>query len=166
MMGFSSVVVEGIILVAAVIASAVLATTIVEKVSIVNDAIRQSMKQQADSIMTRISIVYATYDTNIGLFVVYAKNIGKYPVIGLDKLSVYFGEYGKAELYIYDRDGALAPGEWNYVEVSGSEPGVWEPGETIKIFIYNSTVVNSPLYVKICTPSGSWAEEEFVLIPR
>ncbi|MCD6301316.1 MAG: hypothetical protein J7L82_04520 [Staphylothermus sp.] len=165
-MGFSSVVVEGIILVAAVIASAVVAATIVERVSVINDALRQSMKQQANSIMTRISIVYATYDTTVGLFVVYAKNIGKYPVIGLDKLNVYFGEYGKADLYVYDRDGVLVPGEWSYIEVSGSEPEVWEPGETIKIYIYNSTVVNSPFYVKIYTPSGSWTEEEFVFIPR
>lgn len=166
-MGFSSIIVEGIILIAAVIASSILATAIVERTNMVNDAIKQSMKQQADSIKAKIVIVYATYDESIGLFIVYLKNVGKYPIRAIDKMDIYFGEYGKAELYVYDKDGALSPGEWSYMEISESKiSNVLEPGETIKILIYNSTVVNPPYYVKIFTPYGTWDEKEFLNAPR
>ncbi len=161
-MGFSSIVAEGIMLVAVVIASAVFASAIVDRMNQVNEAIKMSMKQQAETIMTKIAIAYATYDDSIGLFIIYVKNIGKYPITAINKLNVYFGEYGKAQLYTYDYDGSLAPGEWSYVEIDGKKTGVWEPGETLEILIYNTTAINDPCYIKIVTPSGVYAEDEFM----
>ncbi len=165
-MGFSSLVVEGIMLIAVVIASAVFASGVVDRIIQVNEAIKISMKQQAESVMTKIAIVYAAYDENAGLFVVYAKNIGKYPVLAINKINVYFGEYGKAQLYTYDVDGVLSPGEWSYIEVDGEKTSIWEPGETIEILIYNTTTVSNLCYIRIVTPSGTFAEDEFSIMLR
>ncbi len=162
-MGFSSIVAEGIMLVAVVIASAVFASAIVDRMSQVNEAIKMSMKQQAESMMTKIAIAYATYDDATGLFIIYVKNIGKYPILAINKMNVYFGEYGKAQLYTYDVDGMLSPGEWSFIEIDGKKANVWEPGETLEILIYNTTAVSDPCFVKIVTPSGVYAEEEFTI---
>ena len=160
-MGFSSVVVEAIIMMSAVIAASMLASVIVSKVNVINDAFQTVMREKNRAMLTRIAITYATYDDTSGLFIVYATNIGSYAVSAMDKINIYFGEYGHAAFYTYDRDGILSPGEWSYIEPEGEKPNVWEPGETIEFIIYNSTAVNMPYYVKIVLPSGSQTDEIF-----
>ncbi len=160
-MGFSSVVVEAIIMVSAVIAASVLASAIVNKVNVMNNVFQTVLKSKNEALLTKVVITYAAYDDSLGLFRVYATNIGSYAVTAMDKIDIYFGEYGHATLYTYDRDGVLTRGEWSYVEPEGNEPNVWEPGETIEFLIYNSTAVNMPYYVKIVLPTGSYADEVF-----
>ena len=164
-MGFTSVVVEGILLIAAVVAASVFAAAFLTKMGEVREAFLYSMKASVAKVKTKIVITYATYDDTQGLFLVYAKNVGQYDVLPIDKIDVYFGSLGKAGLYSYDYDGVLSPGEWNYVELSGKRANVWEVGETVEIKIYNSTVVNPPYYVKIVLPYGESAEETFSEVP-
>lgn len=164
-MGFTSVVVEGILLIAAVIAASVFAAAFLTKIGEVKETFLYSMKTSVARVKTRVVITYATYDNSQRLFLIYAKNVGQYDVLPIDKIDVYFGSLGKASLYNYDHDGVLSPGEWNYVELSGKRANVWEVGETVEIKIYNSTVVNPPYYVKIVLPYGESAEETFSEVP-
>ena len=164
-MGFTSVVVEGILLITAVVAASVFAVAFLTKMGEVKDAFVYSMKANVAKVKTKIAVIYATYNNSGGFFVVYAKNVGQYDVSPIGKIDVYFGTVGKAVLYNYDLDGVFSHGEWTYTEFSSRKAGVWEVGETIEIKIYNSTVVNPPYYVKIVLPYGESAEETFSEVP-
>jgi len=164
-MGFTSVVVEGILLIAAVIAASVFAVAFLTKMSEVKETFLYSMKASVARVKTKVVIAYATYDSSQGLFLVYAKNVGQYDVLPIDKIDVYFGSLGKASLYSYDYDGVFSAGEWSYVELSGKKANVWEIGETIEIKIYNATTIDPPYYVKIVLPYGESVEETFSEVP-
>ncbi len=164
-MGFTSVVVEGILLIAAVVAASVFAAAFLTKMGEVKDVFVSTMKANVAKVKTKVAITYAAFNDTGGFFVVYAKNVGQYEVSPLNKIDVYFGSLGKAILYTYDFDGSFSPGEWSYVEFSGKKANVWEIGETIEIKIYNATTVDPPYYVKIVLPYGGSAEETFSEVP-
>jgi len=162
-MGFSGVVVEGIILVAAVIAASVFATTFLGKVFEVKDIFVQLTKKNIERLKAKVVVVYATYDKDLGCFLVFAKNVGKVPIKPIDKIDVYFGTLGEAKPYTYSQTPTL--GQWSFVE-HGSENNIWELGETLELRIFNQTTIETPYYVKIILPQGGIAEETFSLIIR
>ena len=164
-MGFTSVVVEGILLISAVVAASVFAAAFLTKMGEVKDAFVYSTKANIARVKTKITVVYATYNDSEGFFVVYAKNVGQYEVSPISKIDVYFGSLGKAVLYSYDFDGIFSPGEWTYIEFTGKKVDIWEIGETIEIKVYNSTTIDPPYYVKIVLPYGESVEETFSEVP-
>jgi len=162
-MGFSSVVVEGIILVAAVIAASVFAATFMGKVFEVKDALAQMAKRNVEHFKLKVVVVYATYNNELGCFLVFAKNVGKIPVKPIEEVSIFFGTLGKAEPYYYNPSPTY--GQWTYVEHS-TVNGIWELGETVEFRIYNQTNIETPYYVKLILPQGGFAEEMFSEVIR
>ncbi len=165
-MGSTSVIVEGILLIAAVVAASVFATTFLTRIGEIKDSFAYSMKANVAKVKTKVVITYTTYNDSANYFVIYVKNVGQYTVSPISEMDIYFGTLGKASLYNYDKDGILSPGEWDYVEISGKKTGVWELGETIEIRVLNASTINPPYYVKIVLPCGVSAEEIFSKVPR
>jgi len=164
-LGYSSVIVEAVFMIASVIAASVFATMLVGKMNEFHDIFALTVKSRIQSIKINIAITYATYDSSQGCFLIYAKNIGKKIIIALPSADLYFGTVGSAKLYTYDRDGLFSPGEWRFEELIDSD-NYWSPGETIVFKIYNETAIDPPYYVKIVLPEGTYTEESFSIIPR
>jgi len=157
-MGFSSVIVEGIILVAAIIAASVFAATFMGKVFEVKDVFAQLAKKSVERLKAKAVIVYATYDKNLGCFLIFAKNVGKIPIKPINEINVYFGTLGEARPYTYS--DTPTSGQWSFIEY-GVENNIWELGETLELRVFNNTSVETPYYVKIILPQGGVAEEIF-----
>ena len=157
-MGFSSVIVEGIILVAAIIAASVFAATFMGKVFEVKDVFTQLAKKNVERLKAKAVIVYATYDKDLGCFLIFAKNVGKIPIKPINEINVYFGTLGEARPYTYS--DTPTSGQWSFIEYS-VENNIWELGETLELRVFNSTSVKTPYYIKIVLPQGGIAEEIF-----
>jgi len=157
-MGFSSVIVEGIILVAAIIAASVFAATFMGKVFEVKDVFTQLAKKNVERLKAKAVIVYATYDKDLGCFLIFAKNVGKIPIKPINEINVYFGTLGEARPYTYS--DTPTSGQWSFIEY-GVENNIWELGETLELRVFNSTSVKTPYYIKIVLPQGGIAEEIF-----
>ena len=157
-MGFSSVIVEGIILIAAIIAASVFAATFMGKVFEVKDVFTQLAKKNVERLKAKAVIVYATYDKDLGCFLIFAKNVGKIPIKPINEINVYFGTLGEARPYTYS--DTPTSGQWSFIEY-GVENSIWELGETLELRVFNSTSVKNPYYVKIVLPQGGIAEEIF-----
>ncbi len=145
-MGFSVTVAEAVMLIAAVTAALILAAGVVAKVGEIRSSFDTMMHSAASRMRTEIKIVYATYNKTGGYFVVYAKNTGYEPVGDLSRMDVFFGSVTSP--YPYWTNFAVR-------EVNGNGNGVWDPGETIEIDIYNDTAVEPPYIVKIVTSTGA-----------
>ena len=157
-MGFSGVIVEGIILVAAVIAASVFAATFMGEVFKVRDLFTQLARKSAEQLKAKVVIVYATYDRDLECFLIFAKNVGKIPIKPINEINVYFGTLGEAKFYMYS--SIPASGRWSFVE-HGVKNNAWELGETLEFRVFNNTSVRTPYYVKIVLPQGGIAEEVF-----
>ncbi|OYT56714.1 MAG: hypothetical protein B6U76_02840 [Desulfurococcales archaeon ex4484_217_2] len=157
-MGFSSVIVEGIILVAAIIAASVFAATFMGKVFEVKDTFTQLARKNVERLKAKAVIVYATYDKDLGCFLIFAKNVGKIPIKPINEINVYFGTLGEARPYMYS--DTPTSGQWSFIEY-GVENNIWELGETLELRVFNSTSVKTPYYIKIVLPQGGIAEEIF-----
>ena len=163
-MGSSSVVVEGILMIAAIVAASVFASSFVVKLAEFKESFNSVVRSYSDKVKTNIVIIYATYLNSTGSFTVYARNIGKTSVF-IKSMSIYFGNTTELDLYTYDYDGVPASGEWDYTVANAPDNGLWEPGETLIIHIYNITALTPPYIVKLVLPNGYVAQETFASLP-
>jgi len=162
-MSSASVIIEGIIMIAAIITASIFASSFLVKIMEMSDVMNSIAKGYKEKLRTHLMIIYATYLNTSNSFVVYARNIGESSIF-IKRLSIYFGNNVKLDLYVYDYDGSPEPGEWYYDEVDGVSDGIWNPGETLAIYICNVTSIKPPYIVKIVTPSGYKIEETFAPI--
>jgi len=158
-----SVVVEGIIMIAAIVTVSIFASTFLTKIIEMGDVMNNIAKDYKERLRTDLMIIYATYMNSTNDFIVYARNIGK-STIFIKELGIYFGNSTRLDMYMYDYDGIPEPGEWYFTEADGTNDGLWNPGETLIIHICNVTTIEPPYIVKIVTPSGYSVEETFAPI--
>ncbi len=162
----TAVVVEGILMIAAVVAASVFASMLATRLFEIRDTANEMLQALNDRAKTSIMIIYATYvkTSTTGYFVVYAMNTGKTGIV-IPKLEIYLGNYTRLDPYTYAYDGTVSPGEWTYDEVYGNGDGIWSPGEAIAIYIYNTTAIMPPYVVKIVTQNGVVSQEVFTQLP-
>ena len=157
----ASVIVEGILMIAAIVTASIFASTFLTKLLEIRDAVNVMAHQYSSRIKTELTIIYTTYLSNRECFAIYSMNIGK-SVIYIKRLSIYFGNSTLMNLYTYDFDGTPNPGEWYYEELGNNVDDLWEPGETIVIYVVNQTSVKPPYVVKLALPNGYSISEAFV----
>lgn len=137
-----------ILVVAGVVLTTLLVSTVLSQYYLVDTAIRGTARSVEDRVKTRIDIVHGAIEGDH--FVIFAKNTGRRVIskTEIERSDLYFGKSCET-LY---RLGS-GPGTWSYEEV---EPdGVWSIGETLVIRVYNGTKVGPPPYcVKLILPNG------------
>lgn len=109
--------------------------------NVMNSQLTRQAIEYRTSMMRTIEIAYATIDqgTTPFSYVVYVKNTGDIAIPGIDwdKIDVYIGPHGYAELYKYD--AAASPGSGTFKIVDANGDGNWDPGETATFYIYPVT---------------------------
>lgn len=146
-------------LIAAVVAVAIFASAIITSVTNIGSAISTDLRMENTRIRTNIIIEYLVYDNNTSTFIVFMKNVGGVK-ISFEELTVFFGTYGHADIYF--PSDVLIPGSKTWVvEELDTKNNVWDIGETIKMYLTNSTTVDPPYYIRIVTLSGKYFEKIF-----
>jgi len=154
-LGFSITLSEIIILVASVILASGFSAYAIQSGILIQNNIMQSLTDARTVLNTRVSIAYATLNdsTSPAHFIVYAKNTGMNPITNFNLVDVYFGEYGKAKLYTYDKNASPGSGKFSLEDCDGD--GVWEVAETAVIRIYPETNIYLSIYeVRIAPYKG------------
>ncbi|RLG76103.1 MAG: hypothetical protein DRO12_04745 [Thermoprotei archaeon] len=145
-----------IITVAGVIMASMLAIALLSQVGAVDSALKVVSKNVMERMKTSIDIVQVAQ--NGTYFVVYVKNTGSRGISQseLEKTDIYFGQ-DCSRLYLYNTSGLWI---WNYSETDVD--GVWSPGETLIVRIYNGSSLGDPPYcIKIVLPNGVSDEDTF-----
>ncbi|MCD6428737.1 MAG: hypothetical protein J7L12_03880 [Desulfurococcales archaeon] len=152
----SAVVSTAILVIAGVLMASAFAVAIISQAGAIDSAFKLASQNVLDKMKTSINIIYLT--VNGSYFVAYVKNVGQKSVSAseLNMTDVYLGNDTTLKLYVYGKAGT---GIWNYTETVND--GVWEPGETIVMRIYNSTALEGPYYIKIVLPNGVSDEDTF-----
>jgi len=148
-----------ILVIAGVLIASLLTVALLSQVSIINNVIAMTSREVRERISTSIDVIYVALNTtNNGdrYIVVFVKNIGGRG-IALDevkKVDVYVYDSNNFQLYTFDELGR--PGHWNFTEVWADN--VWSIGETLIIYVYNTTSYLIPFNVRITLPNSVQSE--------
>lgn len=149
----STVIVEGLLIIAGIVAASVLAGAVINKIGAFDSSFTMSTNTQKTIILTKIKILYATNSSSTQADS-WIKNIGSYPITNPTTTDVFFGKVGQVQRIPYD--SATTP-TWNF-----SKPiDTWDKQETVEIEIFNDSAFSSGTYaITVSTPNG--VEDEHV----
>ena len=146
---------ESIILISSIILAAVFSGIVLSKAGSIEATFTSTTASQKEAMLTKIKIVYVT-NTTSSTIKAWIKNVGKQPIVDLDKVDVYFGPIKSVKRIPYNT--ASAP-TWTY-----SNTSIWNMMDTKEITInYDSTLSNVAYLLKVVTPNG--VSDEYIFTP-
>lgn len=152
----STVVVEGLLIVAGIVAASILAGAVISKIGVFDSTFTVSSNNQKNILLTKIKVIYAT-NSETDKADIWVKNIGAAPITNPETTDVFFGEIGQVQRIPYD--AATTP-TWNFTEPINS----WNKQETVEIEIFNDVNFASNTYsITIITPNGVEDEHVFAI---
>jgi len=156
----SSVIAEALLIIVGVSLAATLASVVLSRVSVLQSRLVSISADAVQALSERLTYVYALYDEPNERFIIYIKNVGRYPVYPIEEFTVFFGDTSHASYYVLSTNPSPKCGCWSYEEY-GTSNGVIEPGELVAFYVYNASVVRAPYYFKLVTARGSSLEVTF-----
>lgn len=147
----STVVSEGIILIAVVISAAMLSTTFMSGIADLQSSTLVSTKEISETIKTSVNVIHAVKFTSTKTKV-WVKNVGSTVIYtnSIENSDIYFGEDGDFSYYDYVPSGE----GWAYTLLE-SGATKWYPQDTIEITVTSaSSLVNGDYYVSFTTHNG------------
>ena len=146
-----SIVSEGIVLVAVVIAAATISQVFLSSIGGLQQGSIAMSEKLSDKMETEITILKAvnTSETTVKVWI---KNVGSniIPVAYIQQGDVLFGEYGDFGYLEYSESGA----GWSFSILSGSDNN-WQSSETIEILVTSATAfTDGDYYFSFTTHNG------------
>lgn len=152
----STVIVEGLLIVAGIIAASILAGAVITKIGAFDSTLTMSTKTQNEILLTKIKIIYATNSTSTQSDV-WMKNIGSSAVTSPESMDVFFGKIGQVQRIPYN---AASNPTWNFAQ----SVDTWDEQETVEIEITQDTMFPSGTYsVTVIAPNGVEDEHVFAI---
>ncbi len=152
----STVVVEGLLIVAGIVAASVLAGAVINKIGAFDSTFTMSANNQKNILLTKIKVIYAT-NSETDKADIWIKNIGAAPITSPETTDVFFGEIGQVQRIPYNTTSTPT---WNFTEPLD----VWGKQETVEIEIFNDVDFASNTYsATIITPNGVEDEHVFAI---
>ncbi len=156
-MGESTAIAHAIFIIVSTILAGLVAAVVINKLGTLQSVISQGIQQQAYAYAVRLDVVYGYYNETLEAYILYVKNTGVDSLSNISSLDVYLGPInGTLQYYTYDKNGGL--GKWNYTEL-GTQDNIWEPKETVEIFVYTGKSLGDIVRVKLVLPWGTSFEE-------
>jgi flagellar protein FlaG len=150
-MGESTTITHAILTIAAILIASLFASVIIGQLNTLFNSISISIKNRSEFYRLSISIVHASIDKVNNIVYIYAKNTGDVVYGDLNNIDFIVTDYsGKTSYYSTNPN---ATNRVNYVEY-GSQPGVFEKGETVLFTIQLTDSYTLPLEVKLVLSSG------------
>lgn len=145
----SNLIGEAILIIASVIVAGSVAGIVMSKVGVFESTVTSTSNAQKDKMLTKVSIVYASNSTD-DIANIYVKNVGKTPIVSLNRTDVYFGPVGSTIRYGYSTGGA--DDTWQF---SPSLQSTWQEMETLQINLTENSLAKGTTYsIRIVTPNG------------
>ncbi len=156
-MGESTAIAHAIFIIVATILAGMVAMVVLSKLSSLQSVISQGIQEQEYAYSVKLTIVYGYYNDSSGAYIFYVKNTGTSTFGNISNIDVYLGPAnGTLQYYPYNSSGG--EGYWNYTEL-GIRDGMWEPGETVKIYVYTGESLGELVKIRIVMPWGTYFEE-------
>lgn len=153
----SEVITTAILVIAGVIATAIVISSVYSQVYTLNSLIRINTRIHEDIAKTSIRIVHTSFNKTVdnSYLVVLVKNTGLRSIAPqeLTKTDVYIGNENCNMLYLYDFS-SQSLGSWSYTLIDLNSDGMWNPGETVILRVHNKTSLFYPICVKVVLPNG------------
>jgi len=155
--GESTAIAHAIFIIVATILAGMLAMVVLSKLGSLQSVISQGIQEQEYAYSVRLSIVYGYYNSTSKAYIFYVKNTGTGILGNISDIDIYLGPAnGTLQYYSYSSSGGT--GHWNYTEL-GTKDNKWEPGETVKIYVYTGESLGELVKIRIVMPWGSYFEE-------
>ena len=154
----SSIVSEGIILVAVVVAASVLSVTFMSSIADIQSSTLSSTADIGDAIKTSVKIIHVVKTGN-NEAKVWVKNVGNNPIYDgeIERADLYFGEAGSFVHMTYAPSGV----GWSYI-LLGDTTDKWNSQDTMEITVTTSAVLlTGDYYVSFSTHNGIRDDEYF-----
>ncbi|MCB2171491.1 flagellin [archaeon] len=154
----SSVVSEGIILVAVVVAASMISFTLINGINDIQSSTLTSTKEIGDTIKTSIKIVHAV-NTSDTQFKIWVKNVGSTSIheIEIEQADLYFGKLDEFQIYQYQASGF----GWTYT-ILGDSATRWTPQSTLEILLtLENPVTDGDYFVSFTTHNGVKDDDYF-----
>ncbi|ABS55863.1 conserved hypothetical protein [Methanoregula boonei 6A8] len=97
---------------------------------------------------------------------VWIKNTGsvRIPVANIQQSDVFCGDAGNFNRMSLSTTGTLGNGQWSYTLTNPSTPNSWNPGDTLEIDAYTTTINSSdPVYFQFVLPNGISTSDQFTV---
>lgn len=154
----SEAVSTAILIIAGVIVATAIASAIYSQASLMGSAMRTVLKASEDRIRTEVRIVHLAVNSSGGIshLLVFVKNTGSRGVSSaeLSRSDMYIGSSTCSDAYLYSSEPVGGRPTWSFSIIDVDRDGVWSPGETAVVRIFNSTAINPPICAKIVLPNG------------
>jgi len=154
----SSVVSEGIILVAVVVAASMISFTLINGKNDIQSSTLTSTKEIGETIKTSIKIIH-TVNTSETQFKIWVKNVGSTSIHEneIEKADLYFGKLDEFQIYQYQDSGV----GWTYTILEDSATR-WTPQSTLEILLtLESSVTGGDYFVSFTTHNGVKDDDYF-----
>jgi flagellar protein FlaG len=152
----TSVMTEGILLIASIIVATSIAGIVMSQVGSFESTFTATSESQKNEMLTKLKIIHVMYNTTASpdTLEVWVKNVGIDPITTPTSMDVYYGETGAAQRVPYDASGG--EDEWNFVS---SAPSIIQKMDTVQIRITDSQLSTAKSYViRVTAPNGVYAD--------
>ena len=161
----SSVMSEGILIVASVVIATAIAAVVMNQVGVFESTFTATTEGQKDTLLTNFKIVMATNTTDDTVSI-WLKNVGQNPISSLDKVDVYFGEIGQIQNIPYDPScvpPSVCPDDtWRYDNIPVP---VWQIMDTISLNITDNQIQKGVTYQVTIISSNGVSDESIFSLP-
>jgi len=152
-------------LITAVIAAGVLVNAVFPVVYNMAGTFSSATHDSDERLRTDFKIVtYTATNSGIPHATVWLKNIGSSRISMSDftnRSDVFCGDVGAFERLTW-ASSASSSGQWTNVNYDTNNNNYWDPGETIQVIAYSSTITpTSSVYFQFILPSGVYRTVEF-----
>jgi type III secretory pathway component EscS len=155
--GESTAVAHAIFIIVSTIVAGLVAAVVIGKLGTLQSVISQGIQEEEYAYGVKLSVVYGYFNDSLGAYIIYVKNSGVEALRNISEIDVYLGNVtGVLQYYSYNSNGGK--GHWNYTEL-GIKDGVWEPKETVIIYVYTGSSLGDLVKVKLVLPWGTSFED-------
>jgi flagellar protein FlaG len=160
----SETITTALFLITAVIAASVLIAAIFPVIFQMAGSFSSASHASNQQIRTDFKIVLAVAN-NSQYARVWMKNTGseQIPVADIKRSDVICGDAGNFNRMSLSTSGTLNNGQWLYILSDLNGNNYWDPGETVEIDAWTSTLKTegSPNYFQFTLPNGIWRSDQF-----
>lgn len=140
-------IITGLMTVAAVIAAALLFTSIYPAVVTGGDALVSMGDRISGRLKSQITIIHAT--ANGSEAYIWVKNVGAYRIQPMERLDVFFGPENDFVRVPYGSDSGNPYWDWELENDTN-----WNPTATLRITVHTDALLAGRYFVKVTTPEG------------
>ncbi len=144
---------EALLLIAAIIATAIVASIVIYSASMLSSRIETHAQRTSEILNTIVVLLGIVYNESSGCYSAYLKNVGTTPICNLENSSILFGNTTYIVYLTYSPSPVAGCTCWGYVEL-GNVNKLWDPEEVVKLILCPPVTIDPPYKLILVLPNG------------